>query len=138
MGFLSISCCKWNNTWMNRKYKKLWIVVWIGEIFEGLCKSQWKNEIQHIGCDSNKHDWLLNLLSENSCYTLEWGIIKIENGEMSIYEKQWKHSLDQVNVGIWNDIILCVSIRFDMILQTSLTIILRTVIVYCLVTARIR
>ena len=51
------------------------------------------NEIQHIGCDSNEHDWLLNLLSENSCYTLEWGIIKIENGEISIYGIQWKHSL---------------------------------------------
>ena len=51
------------------------------------------NEIQHIGCDSNDHDWLLDLLGENSCYTLEWGIIKIENGEMSIYGKQWKHSL---------------------------------------------
>ena len=89
------------------------------------------NEIQHIGCDSNEHDWLLDLLSENSCYTLEWGIIKIENGEISIYEKQWKHSLNQINVGIWNDIILCVSIKFDMILQTSLTIILSTVIVYC-------
>ena len=36
------------------------------------------------------------------------------------------------------DIILCVSIRFDMILQTSLTIILSTIIVYCLVPARIR
>ena len=36
------------------------------------------------------------------------------------------------------DIILCVSIRFDMILQTSLTIILRRVIVYCLVLAKIR
>ena len=71
MEFLQISCCKENNTWMNRKYKKLWIMVWIGEIFEGLCKSQWKNEIQHIECDSNEHDWLLDLLSENSCYTLD-------------------------------------------------------------------
>ena len=49
------------------------------------------SEIQHIGCDSNEHDWLLDLLSENSCYTLEWGIIKIENGEMSIYGIQWKY-----------------------------------------------
>ena len=24
------------------------------------------NEIQHIGCDSNEHDWLLDLLSENN------------------------------------------------------------------------
>ena len=66
------------------------------------------NEIQHTGYDSNEHYWLLNLLSENSCYTLEWGIIKKENGEMSIYGKHWKHSLDQVNVGIWNDIIVYV------------------------------
>ena len=35
------------------------------------------NEIQHIGCDSNKQDWLYDLLSKNGCYTLEWGIIKI-------------------------------------------------------------
>ena len=41
-------------------------------------------------------------IEENSCYSLEWGIIKIENGEMSIYGKHWKHSLDQVNVGNWN------------------------------------
>ena len=36
------------------------------------------NEIQHIGCDSNEQDWLLDLLSENSCYTLEWRITKLE------------------------------------------------------------
>ena len=36
------------------------------------------------------------------------------------------------------DIILCISKRFEMKLQTSFTIILRTVIVYCLVTAKIR
>ena len=36
------------------------------------------------------------------------------------------------------DIVLYVSIRFEIILQTSLTIILRTVIVYCLVTTKIR
>ena len=89
------------------------------------------NEIQHIGYDSNEHDWLVDLLSENSCYTLEWGIIKIENGEISIYGKQWKYSLNQINVGIWNDIILCISNRFEIILQTSLTIILSTIIVYC-------
>ena len=35
------------------------------------------------------------------------------------------------------DIILCISKRFEMKLQTSFTIILSTVIVYCLVTARI-
>ena len=38
------------------------------------------NEIQHIGCDSNEQDWLLDLLSENSCYTLEWRITKLEIG----------------------------------------------------------
>ena len=58
------------------------------------------NEIQHIGCDSNEHDWLYDLLSENSCYTLEWGIIKKENGEMSIYGKQWKYSL--LSSQCWN------------------------------------
>ena len=58
------------------------------------------SEIQHIGCDSNEHDWLLDLLSENSCYTLEWGIIKIDNGEMSIYGIQWKHSL--LSSQCWN------------------------------------
>ena len=36
------------------------------------------------------------------------------------------------------DIVLCVSIRFEIILQTSLTIILSTIIVYCLVPAKIR
>ena len=36
------------------------------------------------------------------------------------------------------DIIPCISKRFEMKLQTSLTIILRTVIVYCLVTTKIR
>ena len=35
------------------------------------------------------------------------------------------------------DIILCISKRFEMKLQTSLTIILSTIIVYCLVLARI-
>ena len=97
------------------------------------------NEIQHIGYDSNEHYWLLDLLSENSCYTLEWGIIKKENGEMSIYGKQWKYSL--LSSQCWNLKLISFYVfsnRFEIILQTSLTIILRTVIVYCLVTARIR
>ena len=54
----------------------------------------------------------------------------MENNEST----HWKKSMLEFET----DIILCVSIRFEIILQTSLTIILRTVIVYCLVTTKIR
>ena len=84
------------------------------------------NEIQHIGCDSNV------------LYT------RMRNNQKRKWRNEYLWKTMKVLIVIKSmlefetNIILYVSIRFKMILQTSLTIILSTVIVYCLVTAGIR